>query len=347
MTVVLLDPTRPDLIPVGAAALLGGRVEVTEDVHPTLLWQLPSFQLAGEGPDVDMTATLLSSDREHPAVLRRIGEGDKVVSADLVPGTTLMAAVELMDRLRRTGPWEQRQTHDSLRRYLVEEVYEVLDAIDHGNQGALCSELGDLLLQVLFHARIAADAAVDAFTIDDVAQSFISKVAGRTPGVLSGEHSDLDRQIQEWEDAKAAERELGSILDGVVTTQPALALTQKILERLAAADFPVEGLSPSLYQVSVPFRKHSVASVEDEQRGRALELMAWVRTAESAAHADGALLRDENTWRKYLGMKFTEPAAADDSSDGETTEAEEAPEPADRGIPKMIINQRWSVKDSE
>ncbi|WP_026919332.1 MazG family protein [Gordonia shandongensis] len=314
MAVVLLDPTRPDLIPAGAVAFLADTVAVTEDVHPSVLWELPSYELTALVGD-DGTKTLVSSDREHPAVQARIRAGEIVVEGHPKSGGTLLKAVELMDTLRRTGPWERLQTHHSLRRYLLEEVYELLDSIDHGTSAELRSELGDVLLQVLFHARIAADAAVDSFDIDDVAQSFIDKVSSRTPGVLGGDHSDLDRQIDEWEQAKAAERAASSVLDGVVTTQPALSLVQKVFERLAGADFPVAAVSPSLYRVDVPFRKHMASSVEDDLRRRAIALMDDVRRAEAAAGEDGVVPRDENTWRKYLGMDFLDEAAAPGATD--------------------------------
>ncbi|MCF8590441.1 MazG family protein [Gordonia liuliyuniae] len=316
MPVVLLDPSRPDMVPAGAVGLMSGTIAVTEEVHPNLLWQLPDYVLVGDrAQNFDV---LVSSDKRHPAVRARIDAGERVVEGEPVKGSTILRAVDLMDRLRRTGPWEQRQTHDSLRRYLVEEVYELLDAIDNGSRDELKSELGDLLLQVLFHSRIAAD-AIDGFDIDDVAQSFVDKVSYRTPGVLGGEHADLERQINEWEAAKAAEREAqrGSVLDGIVTTQPALALTQKIFERLAGADFPIAAVSPSLYQVGVPFRKHATVSVEDEQRRRAIILMDQVRAAEAAASGDGVWLTDANTWRKYLGMDYDENAFDDDLDTGE------------------------------
>ncbi|WOC11458.1 MazG nucleotide pyrophosphohydrolase domain-containing protein [Gordonia sp. MP11Mi] len=332
MPVVLLDPSRPDMVPAGAVGLMSGTIAVTEEVHPNLLWQLPDYVLVGD--NAQNFDVLVSSDTRHPAVRARIDAGERVIQGEPVKGSTILRAVDLMDRLRRTGPWEQRQTHDSLRRYLVEEVYELLDAIDHGSRDDLKSELGDVLLQVLFHSRIAAD-GIDGFDIDDVAQSFVDKVSYRTPGVLGGEHADLERQINEWEEAKAAEREAqrGSVLDGIVTTQPALALTQKIFERLAGADFPVAAVSPSLYQVGVPFRKHATVSVEDEQRRRAITLMDQVRAAEAAARDDGLWLTDANTWRKYLGMDYDEIAFDDDLDTGE--------------IPIVIAEGEWIDDDAD
>ncbi|MEZ5210757.1 MazG nucleotide pyrophosphohydrolase domain-containing protein [Gordonia sp. (in: high G+C Gram-positive bacteria)] len=306
MPVILMDPALPDLIPARGVAYLAGHVFVTEDVHPRLLWDLPSYEYVSFARDLPPRAVVLSSDRTHPLVRQEVARGEEVITADALRGTRLLEAVALMDRLRRTGPWEKQQTHDSLRRYLLEEVYELLDTFDRVDADEMRSELGDLLLQVLFHARIAEDAAQGAFTIDDVAQSFIDKVSYRTPGVLSGEHADLERQIQEWEDRKAAERSRGSVLDGLVTSQPVLALTQKLFERLVAADFPRNAISPSLTRIDIPIRRHARDSVEDSQRRLVMQLMSDVRAAENAAGIDGVIPRDENTWRKYLGMSYDE-----------------------------------------
>lgn len=190
----------------------------------------------------------------------------------------MLASVELMDRLRRDGPWERDQTHESLRRYLVEETYELLDAIDSGDRDHLLEELGDILLQVLFHARIAADRDVDPFDIDDVARAFTTKVSARTQGVLSGDNIDLQTQLDEWEARKATEKARGSVLDGIATNQPSLALTQKVLERLAAADFP-----PDLIPTEVTDLRITAdgPSIEDQLRRDVLAFMADVRIAEA------------------------------------------------------------------
>ncbi len=312
MPVILLDPALPDLMPVGAVASLAGHVYVTEDVHPSLLWYLPSYEFASDTKVIPFGSALLSSDPDHPLVRRQLARGDEFISGDSVRGTRLLAAVGLMDRLRRTGPWERQQTHNSLRRYLLEEVYELLDAFDSGDAEEVRSELGDLLLQVLFHARIAEDSANAPYSIDDVAESFIRKVSYRTPGVLSGEHADLERQIREWEERKAQERKWGSVLDGIVTAQPVLSLTQKLFERLAAVDFPRDAISPSLTRIDVPYRKHARDSVEDLQRRNVLALMDQVYAAEAAASAAGEFPRDENTWRRFLGMSYDEPGTADE-----------------------------------
>ena len=156
----------------------------------------------------------------------------RLISApDPQPGERLVDAVAIMDKLRTAGPWESEQTHDSLRRYLLEETYELFDAVRSGNADELREELGDVLLQVLFHARIAEDAPEHPFTIDDVADALVRKLGNRVPAVLAGESISLDEQLAQWEERKAQENAVksrSSSMDDVPTAQPALALTQKV-----------------------------------------------------------------------------------------------------------------------
>ena len=300
MTVVLLDSVRPELIPLRACRYLRGPVRVTEDVPGTVLWEFDGVEavfdevLADTPPD----SVLVSTDPDHRLVRARVARGEQVIDVRSVSGMALLESVALMDRLRRNGPWESMQTHRSLRRYLLEEVYELLDAIDAGDAAELEEELGDLLLQVLFHARIAADDPESPFDINDVARSFTTKVMGRTPGVLSGAHSDLETQIREWEERKAAEKKRGSVLDGVATTQPALALLQKILERLTAASYPVDTIPAETWTVTVTADDDSV---EAQARDRALALMESVRVAEARAKEQGVELDSREAWESVLG----------------------------------------------
>ncbi|MEO9328470.1 MazG family protein [Gordonia aurantiaca] len=299
MTVVLLDPVRPDVIPVRACRYLGGPIRVTEDVPATVLWEFDGVEPVFDEvlDDIPADSVLVSTDPDHRLVRARVARGERVVDAGSAPGMALLESVALMDRLRRNGPWESIQTHWSLRRYLLEEVYELLDAINAGDHAELKEELGDLLLQVLFHARIAADDPQAPFDIDDVARSFTTKVMGRTPGVLSGAHSDLETQIREWEERKAAEKKRGSVLDGVATTQPSLALLQKILERLTAASYPVDTIPAETWTATVTAADDSV---EAQTRDRALALMASVREAEARAKAQGIELDSREAWERVL-----------------------------------------------
>jgi XTP/dITP diphosphohydrolase len=135
-----------------------------------------------------------------------------------------------MDRLRSPGgcPWDAAQTHQSLAPYLVEETYETLEAIDTGDTALLREELGDLLLQVLFHARLAQELPPESrFGIDEVARDLVDKLVRRHPHVFAdAEVRGAEHVAQNWEAGKAAEKGRTSVLDGVPTAQPALALAQ-------------------------------------------------------------------------------------------------------------------------
>ena len=184
-----------------------------------------------------------------------------------------------MDKLRSDGPWESEQTHDSLRRYLLEETYELFDAVRSGDADNLRDELGDVLLQVLFHARIAEDAPHHAFTIDDVAGALLRKLGNRVPGVIAGKQISLEQQIAEWDARKAQEKAVksrGSCLDGVPTGQPALALAQKVIGRVADAGLPVDLIPAAMTTVTV------AADVDSENnlRSEVLEFIDVVQVAE-------------------------------------------------------------------
>jgi XTP/dITP diphosphohydrolase len=279
MTVVLVDPRRPSLIPVEAIDLLTGDVQYTEEMPVRVPWSLPAARPAYDGDDAPV---LLSSDRDHPAVKARLAAGDKLIAApNASSGERLVDAVAMMDTLRTTGPWESEQTHDSLRRYLLEETYEVFDAVRSGNADELREELGDVLLQVLFHARIAEDAPEHPFTIDDVADSLVRKLGNRAPGVLAGEPISLEEQLAQWEERKALEKTRGSSMDDVPTGQPALALAQKVIERVTAAGLPADLLPDAITSVSVAAH----VDAENTLRSEVLEFMDTVRRVEQAIAA--------------------------------------------------------------
>ncbi|GAA4811336.1 MazG nucleotide pyrophosphohydrolase domain-containing protein [Tomitella cavernea] len=190
-------------------------------------------------------------------------------------GARLLDAVALMDTLCTDGAWESQQTHSSLTGYLVEETYELLDAIASGDRDEVVAELGDVLLQVLFHARIGAD-----FTIDDVAESFIRKVSARSAGVLAG-GVDLATQVDDWERAKSRERPDSSAMDGIPAAQPALALAAKILARARDAGVPADAFPAGLTTVTVG----PDGGAEERLRAEALEFARRIRAAERAMRA--------------------------------------------------------------
>jgi XTP/dITP diphosphohydrolase len=276
VTVVLVDARRPSLVPVEAIELLTGEVQYTEEMPVAVPWTLPAARPAHTGEDAPV---LLSSDPGHPAVTARLAAGERLISApDQVRGERLVDAVAMMDKLRTAGPWESEQTHDSLRRFLLEETYELFDAVRSGDADALREELGDLLLQVLFHARIAEDAPAHPFTIDDVADTLLRKLGNRAPGVLAGESISLDEQLAQWEERKALEKPRNSVMDDVPTGQPALALAHKVVQRITRAGFPVDLIPSDITSITVT----SDVDAESILRTAVLEFIDALRSAEKA-----------------------------------------------------------------
>jgi XTP/dITP diphosphohydrolase len=163
-------------------------------------------------------------------------EGAEVVAgAPEPPGARVLDLVAVMDRLRSPGgcPWDAEQTHASLLRYLLEEAYEVVEAVEEGSREDLREELGDLLLQVVFHARLAEELGDEGFGVDEVADGITAKLVRRHPHVFAAGHAASAAHVEEtWERAKAVEKNRTSALDGVPVALPALARAEKLLDRL-------------------------------------------------------------------------------------------------------------------
>ena len=171
-----------------------------------------------------------------------------MIAAADPPGAALLDAAAVMDRLRSPGgcPWDAEQTHQSLLPYLIEECYELYQAVEDGDRAAVREELGDVLLQVLFHARVAAEGD-PRFDIDDVAEDLVAKLVGRHPHVFAPSGVDTadrintaERQQHRWDELKRAEKQRESSVDGVPSGQPAVALAAKLVSRTARAGLPVE-----------------------------------------------------------------------------------------------------------
>jgi XTP/dITP diphosphohydrolase len=163
-----------------------------------------------------------------------------------LPGARVLDLVGVMERLRVECPWDRKQTHETLVPYLLEESYEVLETIEQGDYTGLREELGDLLLQVVFHARVA-----EAFDMDDVAEGIVEKLVRRHPHVFGSVRAESADEVNDnWETIKAAERaEKGesSVLDGVPMGQPALSLAAQLVRRAERAGAP-EGLAAAIGQ---------------------------------------------------------------------------------------------------
>ncbi|MDA0634475.1 MazG family protein [Nonomuraea sp. MCN248] len=154
-----------------------------------------------------------------------------------LPGARVLDLVRVMDRLRAECPWDRKQTHESLVPYLLEEAYEVLETIEEGDHAALREELGDLLLQVVFHARVA-----EGFDMDDVAAGIVDKLVRRHPHVFGSVKAESADEVNDnWEAIKAAERASRgdeSLFDGVPMGQPALSLAAQLLRRAERSGVP-------------------------------------------------------------------------------------------------------------
>jgi XTP/dITP diphosphohydrolase len=201
-----------------------------------------------------------------------------------------------MDRLRSPGgcPWDAEQTHESLVKYLLEESYEFIDSVDAKDREGMREELGDVLLQVYFHSRIAQDHPTDPFSIEDVARSIADKLIRRHPHVFEGlQVSGTEEIIDNWEEIKAKEKGRTSALDGVALAQPALPLVEKLLYRAEK------------YKVNVELTKYqSDKPATEESVGEALaSIIAWARDNE---------IDPENALRLY-GRQIAEQIKAAES----------------------------------
>ncbi|SDG18139.1 XTP/dITP diphosphohydrolase [Pseudonocardia oroxyli] len=224
------------------------------------------------------------------------------------PGAALLDAVAVMDRLRSPGgcPWDAEQTHESLLKYLVEECYELYQAIEDGDRADMREELGDVLLQVLFHARVAQEAD-SPFTIDDVATGLVTKLVGRHPHVFGGGETVATATAQEgrWEELKRAEKQRASSVDGVPLGQPAVALAAKLVSRTRRAGMPADllpegdGIGPDLFR-RIAAAVRAGEDPESALRDTARAFADRVRAAEQTAVAQGedAHALDEDTWRR-------------------------------------------------
>ncbi len=154
---------------------------------------------------------------------------------------------EVMDKLRSPGgcPWDAEQDHSSLLKYLLEESYEFIESVENNDRAAMQEELGDLLLQVYFHSRMAEEDTKQPFNIEDVAKSVADKLIRRHPHVFAGEIVDSSADVLEnWERQKASEKGRTSAIDGVPLAQPALPLATKVLYRLKKLNYDLAVSEP-------------------------------------------------------------------------------------------------------
>ncbi|MGW0293378.1 nucleoside triphosphate pyrophosphohydrolase [Streptomyces tuirus] len=258
------------------------RVLCADGTHP----QLPYLREAGiPVTEASPTAQELvdACAGGHTVVVVATGEGEPVLTDGLarlagsgriampelellpasydLPGARFLDLVQVMDRIRAECPWSSRQTHEGLAKYGIEEAYELVEAIEEGDRDELREELGDVLLQVVFHARIAEEGrpedGEEPFSIDDVAGGIVAKLIHRHPHVFGDATASTPEEVKEhWLRTKAVEKQRTSITEGIPLGQPGLALAAKLASRVRTANLdiplpPVEGIGYDLLALAV------------------------------------------------------------------------------------------------
>ncbi len=271
------DPTRPALLcQVYGARLASALKLVLLDMyparHPTTLvraagvageekvWTVPLYELDRQ-PDIDHLTSVYLPALPPLQDLRGFEDFRRIVA-----------------RLRAPGgcPWDREQTHESLRRYVIEEAYEVVDALDEGDLGKLAEELGDLLLQVVLHAQLAVEH--DEFTMEDVIEGIAAKLIRRHPHVFGDRTvKDSDEVLRNWDQIKRAERaEAGqetSTLASVPKALPALERAQTLQRRAARTGFDWKGVEPALAKVREEMAELAAAQSEEERQAEFGDLL--------------------------------------------------------------------------
>jgi XTP/dITP diphosphohydrolase len=302
LAVATLSHRLGAVLPAAAACLLreGSPLYADTDV-PAELAKLCGALAVGEA----VQGLLLTMDPATGAAARWVAAGATVLVTPEPAGAALLDAVAMMDRLRSPGgcPWDAEQTHQSLMPYLIEEAYELYQALEDGDLQAVREELGDVLLQVFFHARVAQEQS-RGFDIDAVAADLVAKLVARHPHVFAGSEQVHTAAEQEdrWEQLKRTEKRRESSVDGVALAQPAAALAAKLVSRATRAGLPRDllpgaanppgrpgadgGIGASLFALS------AAAKLAGEDPEAALRCVARrfaddVRTAERSARAAG------------------------------------------------------------
>jgi XTP/dITP diphosphohydrolase len=307
-TVVVLPAAWDGVLPAAALPVLRTTARVVADAT------VPETTAEAAGAEIAEPAgddwVLLTADPRHPAA----ASADTVITTPRPSGAALLDAVAVMDRLRSPGgcPWDAEQTHTSLLQYLVEECYELYQAVEDGDGDAVREELGDVLLQVLFHARVAAEGTDELggkrFDIDEVAADLVAKLVGRHPHVFAGTEriETAERQEHRWDELKRAEKQRESSVDGVPIGQPAVALAAKLTTRTSRAGLPPDllpagdGVGELLFRAAAR-AKLAGADPEAALRTAARHFADDVRAAERSARAAGLdpHTLDAAAWRAH------------------------------------------------
>ena len=239
----------------------------------------------GEQALTDGLARLAGSGRVHMPELELLP-----ASYDL-PGARLLDLVQVMDRVRAECPWTSQQTHKGLAKYAIEEAYELVEAIEEDDRDELREELGDVLLQVVFHARIAEEDPDAPFSVDDVAAGIVTKLIHRHPHVFGDETASTPEEVAEhWLRTKAMEKRRTSVTEGIPLGQPSLALASKLASRVRTAGLqvplpPTDGVGYELLTLAVRAEADGV-DPEAALRAAARAYRDAVRDAETSGREE-------------------------------------------------------------
>ena len=229
------------------------------------------------------------------------GEGNAIATA---PHPKLEELIAVLELLRAPGgcAWDREQTHESLVRYLVEETYELIDAIESGNREEMIEELGDVLYQVIFHSDIAAHTPGEEFTLEDVAAHMTAKMIGRHPHVFGDARAETAADVNAvWDELKKVEKPgRTSTLDGVPQGMPALALADKLLGKAVKLGMIAPGvgtLSPATARATAQATARATSqSTESEDELGSLLLAVVADARANGLDAERAL---RSTLRKF------------------------------------------------
>jgi XTP/dITP diphosphohydrolase len=271
---VVVESVDPELPAVAVARLLRSAARESG----TATW------LAGTGGDEDVARAMADVASQSAEAGDEL-EIEVLYGSWDVPGARLLDVVATMDRLRSPGgcPWDAEQTHESLASYLLEEAYEAFQAIEDGDDDALREELGDVLLQVAFHARVAEENDEDErWSIDDVAAGLVDKLVRRHPHVFGDRTVTGPAEVQaNWDTIKAAEKAGASPLAGVPMAMAALTLAATLQRKAAKTGVPAERIAPELAAAESAGAAISAAAAayDDEPGVEAAAALLWTVVA--------------------------------------------------------------------
>jgi MazG family protein len=310
----------------------------------------PAFAAASAAPLPEPDA-LEPFDERTPRALAPIERQD---------GSTLARLVGVMRRLLAPGgcPWDREQTFETLRKYVLEEACEVIDAIDANDRGALREELGDLLLQIVFQAELGRREG--SFAIDDVIEGIVAKLVYRHPHVFAASHpdkelasaKDADAVLRNWEKLKVREKGRRGLLAGVPRSMPALTRAQRIGEKVARVGFDWESAEGSRAKVTEELRELDAAVVAGNETAIEEEmgdlLFALVNLSRHLKiDAEGALRRASDKFTRRFSHVEKRVQENHGGWTGEAQRDAASPAPADLGpssqehLPLEVLDRYW------